>query len=59
MPSSEAARVEALLLRAAQAGERINRSHLFRIAIHALNGLSDEEFLAAVRSVERLKPGRR
>jgi len=59
MAPGDGDRIEALLLCAARAGLRINRSHLFRVAIKVLEELPEEEFLEAVRSVERLKPGRR
>lgn len=58
LPPDEAARVEDLLLRAAHAGARLNRSEIVRAALNVLAGLSDDEFAQTVVRVKRLKPGR-
>ncbi len=58
LPPHEALMVQEMLLRAAQAGQLINRSELVRAALHVLSALPDAAFEEALKSVVKLKPGR-
>lgn len=58
LPPHEAVMVQEMLLRAAQAGQLINRSELVRAALQVLSVMPDAAFDEAVKSVVKLKPGR-
>ena len=58
LPPSESSRIDALRMRAAQAGVMLNRSEIVRAGIAALASLEDEAFAEIANNVPKLKTGR-
>ena len=58
IPASETEMIEEMLLQAARHGCRINRSELVRTALYALRQMDEGDFMQAIQSLDRLRPGR-
>lgn len=58
MPESDYALLGALKKRALQAGHEVKKSELLRAGLRALAAMPQDDYIAAVEGVERIKPGR-
>lgn len=58
IPKTEYAAIDALKLRATQAGRPAKKSELLRAGLMVLTGLDTPAFLAALQAVPQLKTGR-
>jgi hypothetical protein len=58
MPKSDYALIDALKEKSLAAGTAVKKSELLRAGLAALNGMSDDQYLQAVRNLATVKTGR-
>jgi hypothetical protein len=59
MPQSDYGMISELRERLLRQGVSVTKSEVLRAGLHALDALSDHDLIRIVKSLEKLKPGRR